>query len=134
MTELYIDMIPKSILNQLFKLKEVDMFILPKGYIISGKFLNNWRDLLNKKLFKIFQRHTTFINVCITTFNLNSQIVYYDSINIQIKDLENLLINYLQQNIAVSLIINNFQNAYGYLIIPGRQIKREKFNVFNSFY
>lgn len=130
MYEFYINEIPKCILEKLFKLKEVTMFILPKGYIISEKFLNNWRDLINKKLYKIFERHKSYINIDITTFNLSTKIICNNNITIQTDDLQDLLINYLQQNFAISLIINNFEETYGYLIIPGYQIKCEKLNLY----
>ncbi len=126
-----INLIPKYILKELAVLEEVSMFILPNGYIISGKYLNDWESTLKDKLYKIYERHGVYVNIEITTFSLASKKIEQKNLVIDVKHLTKLLMSYLVKNISVSIIINNYHNRYGYLIIPGEQFKRDKVNIYN---
>ena len=126
-----INLIPKCILKELAVLEEVSMFILPNGYIISGKYLNDLKSTLKDKLYKIYERHGVYVNIEITTFSLASQKIEQKNLVIDVKHLTKLLMSYLVKNISASIIINNYNNRYGYLIIPGEQFKRDKVNIYN---
>lgn len=118
-----INIIPTCILSSLFKLKEVYMFTLPARYITSTKNINIWEILLKEKMELIFKRHSYSIDVLITTFNLTSKSISSYNVVIEISNLENFLLEFLENNTAVSMIIKNFKHKYGYLIIPGKQLK-----------
>lgn len=121
--DLNINIIPTCILSSLFKLKEVYMFTLPARYITSTKNINIWEILLKEKMELIFKRHSYSIDVLITTFNLTSKSISSYNVVIEISNLENFLLEFLENNTAVSMIIKNFKHKYGYLIIPGKQLK-----------
>lgn len=109
--------IPKELINECSKLQEYTIFILPINIESIANEFSNSKKLLTYHLSKIFKRHKKNLNTTLVTFDIATNKIIYNDVNIDISKIYSIITNILKDNPYLLIIINNYKFKYGYLII-----------------
>lgn len=121
--------LPINILKSYFSLKEITMFVLPTTFVYKGKYINSWKSILTENLNKIFKRHKKSLNLTLETFSIKTNELKKENIELELSKLLDLLLSLLIKDIVVFIKINNYNYQYGYLIIPGEQVVKNRIEI-----